>query len=362
MAICLINVNTIENIISSRDTVIIDSVPYIGWTYNTEVSSIAPILWYWDYRNYGRLVDFFCDTIDFNKNIRPNVIREIYEFGVEYVTDTLNTYDFDFFLSPPGTPANAYYFSWIKDEIDNGRPCQWQVYNYYWAGDFINHALVAVGYVIASSDTFIAVNTTWSPGIEYWPLWTYHSGFYSYDRVFRIIPGGANPDNIFITYPTDSGLVLQAGDTIDITWDSYGTDINYVSIWLASSYDTTEWLLIEQNAPNTGSYEWIAPNDSLRARINLQGYTMTHQLEAADGSYYGFTILPTGIEEEKNALGIEDQVYCSNIFSGPLLLPEGKNCKVFDITGRVVAPEKIKPGIYFIEIDGRITQKVVKVR
>lgn len=52
----------------------------------------------------------------------------------------------------------------------------------------------------------------------------------------------------------------------------------------------------------------------------------------------------------------------TTIFSGPLLLPEGKNCKVFDITGRVVMPDKIKPGIYFIEIDGKITQKVVKVR
>jgi len=43
-------------------------------------------------------------------------------------------------------------------------------------------------------------------------------------------------------------------------------------------------------------------------------------------------------------------------------LPEGKECKVFDITGRVIIPDKMKPGIYFIEIDGQITQKVVKVR
>ena len=71
---------------------------------------------------------------------------------------------------------------------------------------------------------------------------------------------------------------------------------------------------------------------------------------------------PVGIEEElliKPARKIE---FGATIFSGPLLLPEGKECKVFDITGRVIIPDKMKPGIYFIEIDGQITQKVVKVR
>jgi hypothetical protein len=55
-------------------------------------------------------------------------------------------------------------------------------------------------------------------------------------------------------------------------------------------------------------------------------------------------------------------VFGTTIFSGPLLLPEGENCRVFDITGRVVMPDKIKPGIYFVEVDGQIIKKVVKIR
>ena len=51
----------------------------------------------------------------------------------------------------------------------------------------------------------------------------------------------------------------------------------------------------------------------------------------------------------------------STIFRRALQLPEGKKCRVFDITGRVVVPERIKPGIYFIEVDGKIAQKV-KIR
>jgi hypothetical protein len=52
----------------------------------------------------------------------------------------------------------------------------------------------------------------------------------------------------------------------------------------------------------------------------------------------------------------------ATIFRGPLQLPEGKKCKVFDITGRLVEPDKIQSGIYFIEVDGVVTQKVVRVR
>jgi hypothetical protein len=66
------------------------------------------------------------------------------------------------------------------------------------------------------------------------------------------------------------------------------------------------------------------------------------------------------VEEEDS--GAPFDYLGATIFSGPLRLPEGKICRVFDITGRVVAPDKIRSGIYFIEVEGKITQKVVKVR
>jgi parallel beta-helix repeat protein len=72
---------------------------------------------------------------------------------------------------------------------------------------------------------------------------------------------------------------------------------------------------------------------------------------------------PVGIEEQPIVKPVEKhETLGTTIFSGPLLLPKDKKCKVFDITGRVVIPDKIKSGIYFIEVDGEIRQKVVKVR
>jgi hypothetical protein len=52
----------------------------------------------------------------------------------------------------------------------------------------------------------------------------------------------------------------------------------------------------------------------------------------------------------------------ATIFRSHLQLPEGKKCRVYDIIGRVVKPDMIQPGVYFIEVDGVVTQKVVKIR
>jgi len=50
------------------------------------------------------------------------------------------------------------------------------------------------------------------------------------------------------------------------------------------------------------------------------------------------------------------------ILNGPLILPPNKICRVIDISGRVVEPRGIGPGIYFIEVEGVITQKVIKIK
>jgi len=70
---------------------------------------------------------------------------------------------------------------------------------------------------------------------------------------------------------------------------------------------------------------------------------------------------PVGVEEEE-ITSMRTNDLTTTIISGSLLLPKDKKCRIFDITGRVIMPSKMRPGIYFIEIDGEITKKVVKVR
>jgi parallel beta-helix repeat protein len=72
---------------------------------------------------------------------------------------------------------------------------------------------------------------------------------------------------------------------------------------------------------------------------------------------------PVGIKEHPIVKPIEThETLTATIFRGPLQLRQGKKCKVYDIAGRVVDAERITRGIYFIETDGIVTQKVIKVR
>jgi hypothetical protein len=95
---------------------------------------------------------------------------------------------------------------------------------------------------------------------------------------------------------------------------------------------------------------------SIQIQVDSAGVNVG--LDVSDGN---FTISETGVEEN-GGLNIPNTRIGATIINGPLLLPKDQECNVFDITGRVVMPDKIKPGIYFIEIDGEITRKVVKIR
>lgn len=68
-----------------------------------------------------------------------------------------------------------------------------------------------------------------------------------------------------------------------------------------------------------------------------------------------------GITENEYST-IEPRDFGATILSGPLLLPANKTCKVFNITGRRVHTLNPAPGIYFIEVDGKISHKVIKIR
>ena len=69
----------------------------------------------------------------------------------------------------------------------------------------------------------------------------------------------------------------------------------------------------------------------------------------------------SGVKDNNTIFTISSKLR-SSIISGLIVLPEDAKHRVFDITGRVVEPYGIQPGIYFIEVDGVVTQKVVKVR
>lgn len=93
------------------------------------------------------------------------------------------------------------------------------------------------------------------------------------------------------------------------------------------------------------------------------GYVIAGETGSNTGDIY---LVKTKVDlisiDEEYSVDFSSEEIATTIISGPLRLPEGKNCRIFDITGKAVAPDKLRPGIYFIEVNGTIAQKVIKVR
>ena len=174
-------------------------------------------------------------------------------------------------------------------------------------------------------------------GVEQWVA-QYDGPDFGWDRAYAIALDAAG--NIYVTgYSDGSGPEI---DYATVKYDALG-----VEQWVA-----------RYNGPGN---DWdgataIALDDA--GNIYVTGYSVGSD---TDYDYATIKYSPTGIEENTSVAKKENVIY-TTIFGGPLQLPEDKECRVYDITGRVVETTNVIRGIYFIEVDGIVTQKVVKVR
>lgn len=153
-----------------------------------------------------------------------------------------------------------------------------------------------------------------------------------------------------------NAIAVYAVGAVYVTGVSDGgdTDYDYATV----KYDSAgvEQWVARYNGP------WDGGDDARAIALDINNNVyVTGPSDGNDLDYATFKYLPTGIEEyHTNQIITSDTE--STIFKGPLQLPMGVQYKVMDITGRVVESDKITQGIYFIEIDGQIAGKVIKVR
>jgi photosystem II stability/assembly factor-like uncharacterized protein len=153
-------------------------------------------------------------------------------------------------------------------------------------------------------------------------------------------------------------LTSAPADVHCLAIDRHNPDIVYgsggrfvipgIGVYVSTDAGQT-WTAYNQGLPTTDIIEVVS--DQL---ISERVYVGTR----SSGVYIRNQV---GIQEE-TSITTESWDRGAIIFSGSLHLPEGRKCRVFNITGSVIAPEKMQPGLYFVEVDGKIQQKVIKIR
>jgi hypothetical protein len=161
------------------------------------------------------------------------------------------------------------------------------------------------------------------------------------------------------THGTDIARALAIDDAGNVYITGISGNPGYNTDYATVKYDASgaeQWV-----ARYDGSGEWDGA--TAIAVDNTGNVCVTGWIRSAgtECDYGTIKYSPTGIEENILAAN-KEHTMAAAIFCGPLQLPADKKCRVFDITGRVVDSSKIHPGIYFIEFDGVVTQKVVKIR
>jgi hypothetical protein len=159
----------------------------------------------------------------------------------------------------------------------------------------------------------------------------------------------------------DSCTIVANGGDCGVKLDvSTPFTINYCNIYGNSGYG-----IINNNTPSINAEHnwWGDATGPFHATLNPGGLGDTVSDNIDFDPWLTDSVGWIGVEERPFARPVDTyDNLTETIFRGPLRLPAGKRCRVYDITGRVVEPNKIQPGIYFIEIDGVVAQKVMKVR
>jgi len=194
------------------------------------------------------------------------------------------------------------------------------------------------GYIISG---YINGTGAWTAG-DVWLLKTDNLG----DTVWTAIYGTSGEDFGFDVYQTTDGGFVTAGS---------GSG----DIWLLRTDQLGDTLWTRKYG-GAGTESALALSTTSDGGYIIGGYTTSFGAGSQD-----CWLLRTGPDvgiENNNSTNVIPDCLPATIITGQLNLPAIDHCRIYDISGRIVDPTAITRGIYFVEVNGTVTHKVVKVR
>lgn len=278
-------------------------IPIVGITWWCVPTAYTMVFGFWDnyvkgkgtVGGYGRLIDYWFDHSTNGNNV-PNILDEM----IDPNTKTWRVgfkWDHNFTVKDhTATEANSWVWKNIKAEIDSGKPLVWGVPPGVVHAEH-GHAMTAFGYRIIHTFLFdlkfIVVYNTWGVinGVGD-PLQQLDEYYYAFCRnIGRVVPGaGTNGDHAIIISP-DGGETLQTSKQSQIVWYVWGNNIKKTTLSFSHN-GGKNWTKIAdlENKIGWNSYTWTPNKVTNKARIRIQGYTVSNELISADGSQTNFNI------------------------------------------------------------------------
>ncbi len=150
-------------------------------------------------------------------------------------------------------------------------------------------------------------------------------------------------DSLNSDYQLTTPRIMRIANTVAISYDAGTSHCTYHSMVLRSN------VAIEHP-------DWPCVGVSY-ARCYRPAYSQGKQ-------WYSWDELFDGVPGVKEVAikPVKKSLLPATIIAGPIRLSKDHNWRLFDITGREVPDLNPAPGIYFVEIDGKIQQRIIRIR
>jgi predicted secreted protein len=194
------------------------------------------------------------------------------------------------------------------------------------------------GYIVSG---YINGIGAWTAG-DVWLLKTDSLG----DTLWTVIYGASGEDYGFDVYQTPDNGYVTAGRGSNDFW-LLRTDPQGDTLW-------------------TRKYGGAGTESALAlSRTSDGGYIIGGYTTSFGSGLQDFWLIRTepdvGIENGHSSNLLLDRLPAT-IITGQLNLPTHSEFKVYDISGRIVEPSMMVKGIYFVEVDGTVIHKLVKIK
>ncbi|MBN2619656.1 hypothetical protein JXB22_01095 [candidate division WOR-3 bacterium] len=166
-------------------------------------------------------------------------------------------------------------------------------------------------------------------------------------------------------YPISSGVYQESAADVDIT--NNGAYFIIGSWGDAANLNPEVHILQRDTLPHV-YYTVDMPGSVFSVDMSNDGTYATacgkHIHANVSGRGGDIVEIGTDIVGKKEAASVscDHQFSGPTIFSGPLVFGSDKSCRIYDTSGREIHTIDPVPGIYFIEIDHTIREKIIKIR